>query len=45
MPKKQTYHIVLVKEEHGIGIGTESGLDRTATYAGHQMTIVLSKAG
>jgi alpha-D-xyloside xylohydrolase len=45
MPKKQTFHIVLVKEEHGIGIGTESGLDRTATYAGHQMTIVLSKAG
>ena len=43
MPSKQMLHIVLVKEEHGIGIGPESGPDRTATYAGHQMTIVLSK--
>ncbi len=45
MASKQTFHIVLVKEEHGIGIGTESRLDRTATYVVHQMTIVLSKAG
>ncbi len=45
MPSKQTFHIVLVKEEHGIGIGSESAPDRTATYTGHQMTIVLGKAG
>jgi len=43
MPGKQTFCIVLVKEEHGIGMGSESGLDRTATYAGHRMTIVLRK--
>ena len=45
MPSKQMFRIVLVKEGHGIGIGSESGLDRTATYTGHQMKIVLSKAG
>jgi alpha-D-xyloside xylohydrolase len=45
MPSKNNLHIVLVREEHGIGIGSDSGLDRTATYEGHQMTIVLGKAG
>ncbi len=45
MLSKQMFRIVLVKEGHGIGIGSESGLDRTATYTGHQMKIVLSKAG
>jgi alpha-D-xyloside xylohydrolase len=43
MPSKQTLRIVPVKEEHGIGMVSELGPDRTATYAGHQMTIVLSK--
>ena len=43
MPSKQILNIVLVKEAHGIGIGPESRVDRTATYVGHQMTIVLSK--
>jgi len=43
MPSEKKLHIVLVKEEHGIGIGPESEVDRTATYAGHQITIVLSK--
>ncbi len=45
MPSKQTFHIVLVKERHGIGIGSEPTPDRTATYTGHRITIVLSKAG
>ena len=45
MPSKQTLHIVLVKEGHGIGIGSESGPDRTATYTGHQMIIQVSTAG
>jgi alpha-D-xyloside xylohydrolase len=45
MPNKETFRIVLVKEEHGTGIGPESGPDRTVTYAGHQITIQLSKAG
>lgn len=45
MPSKQTLHIVLVKEAHGIGIGSESGLDRTAIHEGHKMTIALGKAG
>jgi alpha-D-xyloside xylohydrolase len=45
MRSEQKLHIVLVKEEHGIGIGPESEVDRTATYAGHQITIVLRKAG
>jgi alpha-D-xyloside xylohydrolase len=45
MPNKETFRIVLVKEEHGTGIGLESGPDRTVTYAGHQITIQLSKAG
>jgi alpha-D-xyloside xylohydrolase len=45
MPSKQTFRIVLVKEGHGIGIGSASGLDRTATYGGHQMTIHFIKAG
>jgi alpha-D-xyloside xylohydrolase len=45
MPIKHTFHIVLVRGEHGIGIGSESGLDRTAVYEGHPMTIVLGRAG
>ncbi len=45
MPSKQTFHIVLVKEQHGIGMGSESAPDHTATYTGHRITIVLSKAG
>jgi alpha-D-xyloside xylohydrolase len=45
MPSKLTFRIVLVKEEHGIGMGSGSGLDRTATYSGHQITIDLGKAG
>jgi len=44
MPSKETFHIVLVKDGHGTGIGSESGPDHTVTYAGHQMRIVLSKA-
>ncbi|MGB8029917.1 MAG: glycoside hydrolase family 31 protein [Terracidiphilus sp.] len=45
MPNKQTFRIVLVKEEHGIGFGSESAPDRTVTYAGHRMAIAFSKAG
>jgi alpha-D-xyloside xylohydrolase len=45
MESKQTFHIVLVKEAHGVGMGLESVPDRTVDYAGHQMTIRLSKAG
>ena len=45
MPSKHTFHIVLVKEGHGTGIGPEAGPDRTATYVGHPMTIQFSKAG
>ncbi len=45
MPSKQTFHIVLVKEQHGIGMGSEPTPDRTATYTGHRITIVLGKAG
>ena len=45
MPNKLTFRIVLVKEEHGIGMGSGAGLDRTATYSGHQITIDLGKAG
>ena len=44
MPSKQTFHIVLVKEAHGIGMGSESAPDRTATYTGHQITIRLGNA-
>ena len=44
MTRKHTFHIVLVKEGHGMGIGSESGQDRTANYEGHLMTIVLGKA-
>jgi alpha-D-xyloside xylohydrolase len=43
MPREQNLHIVLVKEEHGVGIGPESEVDRAATYTGHQTAIVLSK--
>ncbi len=45
MPSKQTFHIVLVKEQHGIGMGSESTPDRSATYTGHRITIALGKAG
>ncbi len=44
MTSKHTFHIVLVKEGHGMGIGSEPGQDRTANYDGHLMTIVLGKA-
>jgi len=45
MPSKQTFHIVLVKEEHGTGIEPEATPDRTGTYVGHEMTIILGNEG
>lgn len=44
MTSKHTFHIVLVRENRGIGIGSESGQNRMAVYEGHLMTIVLGNA-
>jgi len=43
MRMKRTFRIVLVKQGHGIGFGSDSGVDRAVTYDGHQMRINLGR--
>jgi alpha-D-xyloside xylohydrolase len=43
MQMKSTYRIVLVKPGHGVGIGSDSRIDRSVTYEGQRMTINLGK--
>jgi alpha-D-xyloside xylohydrolase len=45
MRTKNTFRIVLVKPGHGTGVGSDSGVDRTVTYDGHQMKISLGNLG
>ncbi len=40
---KHTFHAVLVKHGHGVGLGTDSGFDRSLTYEGHQLEVILSR--
>ncbi len=42
MPQKHVFHIVLVRQGHGIGLSSDSETDRTITYAGHQMSVDLA---
>ena len=44
MPGKHIFHVVLVRQGHGVGIDSDSGTDRTVTYAGHRMAVDLGKA-
>jgi alpha-D-xyloside xylohydrolase len=43
MRTKCTFRIVLVKQGHGIGFGSDSGVDRSVTYDGHLMRIDLGR--
>jgi alpha-D-xyloside xylohydrolase len=43
MRTKRTFRIVLVKQGHGIGFGSDSGVDRSVTYDGHRMRIDLGR--
>jgi alpha-D-xyloside xylohydrolase len=43
MFKSRTFRIVLVKQGHGVGIGPDTEPDRTVTYAGDRLTVVLGK--
>ena len=43
MRMKRTFRIVLVKQGHGIGFGSDSGVDRSVTYDGHQMRVDLGR--
>jgi alpha-D-xyloside xylohydrolase len=43
MQMKSTYRIVLVKPGHGVGVGSDSRIDRSVTYEGQKMTINLGK--
>ena len=43
MPGKHIFQVVLVRQGHGVGIDSDSGTDRTVTYAGHQITVNLGK--
>ena len=45
MEMKHTFRVVLVKQGHGVGLGSDSGFDRSVTYKGHQMKINLGKLG
>ncbi len=44
MPGKHIFRVVLVRQGHGVGIDSDSGTDRTVTYAGHRMAVDLGKA-
>lgn len=44
MRTKNTFRIALVKPGHGTEAGSDSGLDRSATYDGHQLKISLGKS-
>jgi alpha-D-xyloside xylohydrolase len=43
MRMKHTLQIVLVKPGHGVGAGSDSGIDRSVLYEGHRMTIDIGK--
>ena len=43
MPEKRTFHIVLVREGHGIGLAETERIDQTVQYDGKNLTLVLSK--
>ena len=45
MRMKHSFRIVLVKPGHGIGVGSDSGFDRSVTYDGHPTKIDLRKQG
>jgi len=45
MRMKNTLRIVLVRPGHGTGVESDSGIDRSYTYDGHQMKINLGKIG
>ncbi len=45
MRMRSTFHLVLVKPGHGVGIGAESRFDRSVTYDGHRVKINLGNLG
>jgi alpha-D-xyloside xylohydrolase len=45
MQMKRTFRIVVVRQGYGVGLGTDSGTDRSVEYSGHQMTVDLGRAG
>ncbi len=43
MPKKRTLRIVLVKQDHGVGVEPDPQADRTVIYQGHKLAVNLGK--